>query len=74
MGLFFAACGTPTCSTGESCVQSSSHGAQQCIQSCAGLDAGGCSSGEVCTATSGCCSGTACSAIEVFVCCPASGC
>jgi hypothetical protein len=70
-----AACGssstsTPGCSKTQICVQGTS---QACLESCAGADAGGCSNGDICTTLIGCC-GIGCFPVEVFACCPASGC
>jgi hypothetical protein len=63
----------PTCSASQVCVEYTPAG-PECLPSCAGIDAGGCPSGEVCTSTSGCCIGTGCSAVSVSACCPPSGC
>jgi hypothetical protein len=65
--------GPPRCSVGETCTQNTSHG-QACLQSCSGVDAGGCPGGNVCTFASECCSGAACTPRGVFVCCPPTGC
>jgi hypothetical protein len=67
-----AADGPWGCPANELCAQYTSQGAA-CLPSCL-LDGGGCTGGMVCTVTSGCCSGPACSAVAVRVCCPASGC
>jgi hypothetical protein len=60
-------------SDGQTCAEYTSHGPAY-LPSCSGVDAGGCSSGNVCTATSACCGGGGCRAATVFVCCPPSGC
>ncbi len=74
-GVLLLSCGntTPTCGTGDSCVEFTSHGHPECLMNCA-ADGGVCPGNLVCTGTSACCGGTACKAREVFVCCPASGC
>jgi hypothetical protein len=63
----------PTCSVSQVCAEFTPEG-PACLPGCAGLDAGGCAAGEVCTSTSGCCLGTGCSAVTVFACCPPAGC
>jgi hypothetical protein len=65
--------GFPTCSASQACVEYGPVG-PACLPTCAGIGAGGCPSGEVCTRTSSCCVATACEAVSVLVCCPPSGC
>ena len=64
--------GSAVCGTGSACIQGKS--GPVCETLCA-PDAGpACPSGQTCQAKSGCCSGTGCTAILQFVCCPADGC
>jgi hypothetical protein len=62
----------PICSAAETCVQNTPYG-PSCMQRCAGLDAGGCPAGWVCTGTPGCCSGAGCLAPYTYACCPELG-
>ena len=60
--------GFPQCSGTQRCVGSPSFGDWVCLESCSGVDAGGCPSGMTCTSVSGCCTGTGCSATSANVC------
>lgn len=62
----------PGCSAGQQCARSQTQ-SDVCRATCA-ADGGTCPGDEVCTRTSGCCTGTGCAAILVYVCCAPSGC
>jgi hypothetical protein len=60
--------GLPQCTTGQRCVGYPSFGDWVCLDSCSGADAGDCPSGTTCKSESGCCTGTACDPVIVYVC------
>ncbi len=60
--------GFPQCTATQACVGYPSFGDWACLESCSGVDAGDCPSGQTCTSASGCCVGTACSAVIHHVC------
>ena len=60
--------GLPQCTATQACVGYPSFGDWVCLESCRGVDAGDCPSGEVCTTAGTCCTGTACSAGSASVC------
>jgi hypothetical protein len=61
------------CAGDTACAEDISKG-QDCLPTCDGVDAGGCPTGTVCTTATACCEGSGCSAREITVCCPPTGC
>jgi hypothetical protein len=60
--------GFPQCTSSQACVGYPGVGDWVCLARCSGADGGDCPTGATCTHASGCCVGTACSAVSVAVC------